>query len=67
MNGFRTLGKRKASLIKGAMAKQFERLKAKGIDPNAYLAKRYGIRDVDSFLKIPTKKISGIISDLAEM
>lgn len=67
MGGFRFIGKRKAKLIQGPLNKQLLRLNKLGMDGMAYLAIKYNITKKDGFLNVTTKKISGMISDLAEL
>ncbi len=51
----------------GALEAIIEKLGKQGLDPFPYLNKRYGVYDAESLLKVPTKKISGLISDLSEL
>lgn len=62
--GFRTIGNRKAALIEGPLNKAVEALSKRGMNPMWYLEQFYGVETMDDFRKIPTKKISGIISEL---
>ena len=67
MGGYRFIGQRKRKLIQGALNSHLVRLNKKGIDGMAYLVKKYNMTKRDGFLTINTKKISGMISDLAEL
>ena len=66
MKGFREIGRRKAKLIE-VVDVHLGRLAKRGIKGKALLKHKYGIKGLKDFFKVPTKKISGMISDLAEL
>ena len=64
--GFRIIGTRKGKLI-DKLSEAIEEVGNRGIDLMPYLRKKYAIVDWESFKKIPTKKFSGIISDVKDI
>ena len=66
MKGFRVAGERKQGLIK--IINTYLELHGKmGVNAGKYLKKKYKLKSVNSILNMPTKKLSGIISDLKEL
>ena len=76
-NRLNYLGKKKYKMIfgkmktkrkrMGALESHTERLGRRGMGVTSYLTKRYRITDEASFLRIQTKRISGVISDVVEI
>jgi len=67
MYGFRTIGSRKRKMIEGPLNRELKRLHKHGIDGMAFLAKKYGINKTQGFIKVNTKQMSEMISDLVEV
>jgi len=68
VRGSRVLGRRKVNLINGPLNRVLRELSAKGIKGEVYMRKKYSVSlNPRSFLKISTKKITGLISDLNEL
>jgi len=66
MNGARVYGPRKSRLIEVNLNKWVTLCNKKGLNAGAFLKEFHGIHNSDSFLTINTKRISGIISELAQ-
>lgn len=65
--GRRFFGRRKSQLVYGPMAEALDEMAKLGINPRIFLSKRYGVYKSDEFVKLTTKQISGVISDLKEV